>query len=46
MSWRRRDDVVVSAVFFSTFFGGSKPGWAVKRDTAIKFKDFQLRKWA
>ena len=46
MMWRRTADVEVSALFMSTFYGGSKPEYACPCDTAIRFKDFELRKWS
>lgn len=42
MVWRTTPNIVVSSLFFSTFYGGSKPEHACPADTCIRFKDFRL----
>jgi hypothetical protein len=42
MTWRSTPEVVVSSVFFSTFYGGSKPDFACPADTCIRFKEFHV----
>lgn len=46
MAWRKSSIVVVSAIMFSTFYGGSSPKFECPCDTSISFKDFELRKYA
>lgn len=46
MAWRKGSLVVISAVMFSTFFGGSSERFQCPCDTSISFKDFELRKYA
>lgn len=40
--WRKSDSVKVSAIFFSTFFGG-KESYATKVDTSAEFRNFHVR---
>lgn len=46
MRWRSRPETVVSSVFFCTFYGGSKEQFACPRDTCIRFKDFEVKRFA
>lgn len=46
MMWRKSSTMVITSLFFSTFYGGSKPDWACPTDTCIRFKDFELTKYA
>jgi hypothetical protein len=46
MAWRSRKDVVISALFFSTFYGGSSEKFACPNDTQARFRDFALKKFA
>ena len=46
MMWRKGESMVITSLFFSTFYGGSKPDWACPTDTCISFKDFTLTKYA
>eukprot|EP01025_Chloroclados_australasicus_P033761 TRINITY_DN3451_c2_g1_i1.p1 TRINITY_DN3451_c2_g1~~TRINITY_DN3451_c2_g1_i1.p1 ORF type:complete len:132 (-),score=8.46 TRINITY_DN3451_c2_g1_i1:164-559(-) len=43
MTWRCTDDVLVSAVLFETFFGGSSERFACPQDTKMFFKSIQVR---
>jgi hypothetical protein len=46
MCWRKTSKVVISAIMFSTFYGGSSERFQCPCDTKARFKDFQLRKYA
>jgi hypothetical protein len=46
MCWRRVGDVVVAAVFFSTFYGGSSERFACPCDTQIHFADFRVKRFS
>jgi hypothetical protein len=46
MCWRKSEQVLVSAVFFSTFYGGSSERFQAPCDTKTRFKDFVLEKFA
>ena len=46
MCWRKSADIVVSAVMFSTFYGGSSEKFKAPCDTVARFKDFKLEKFA
>lgn len=45
MAWRSRNQVVVSALFFSTFYGGSSERFACPNDTTARFRNFSLKKF-
>ncbi|KAK6177814.1 hypothetical protein SNE40_015843 [Patella caerulea] len=40
--WRVRDDVKITSIFFSTFFGGNTPEWAATDNCFTYFKEFVL----
>jgi hypothetical protein len=44
MCWRKAGDVVIAAVFFSTFYGGSSERFACPCDTQIYYKDFHVHR--
>ena len=46
MCWRKSAKVVLSAVMFSTFYGGSSEKFQCPCDTKARFKDFELKKFA
>jgi hypothetical protein len=39
--YRVDDDVLVTGLMFSTFFGGHDPSWALRRQAAF-FRDLQF----
>ena len=42
LRFRDTDDFAIDSFLFSTFFGGSAPGWAPTRDEAITFDEFVI----
>ncbi|KAK6177815.1 hypothetical protein SNE40_015844 [Patella caerulea] len=42
ITWRTKDDVKITSIFFSTFFGGSSSDYAATEDTYTYFRNFIL----
>lgn len=46
MRWRSRQETVISAVMFHTFYGGSKPQFDCPCNTSIRFTDVEVQRFA
>ena len=42
LRFRDVDDFAIDSFLFSTFFGGSSPGWAPRRDETVTFDEFVI----